>query len=76
MDATTGLLTPYGQYHTAPMPMLVHRGRIWRALEDATASTLWGIRYNPLIVSAPSSSHTSASMVPFSTIVSKLPSAN
>ncbi len=48
-----GLITPYGQYHTAPMPMVVARGRIWRAIEDATSSTEWGIRYNPLMISAP-----------------------
>ncbi|QYY35029.1 sialidase family protein [Ruficoccus sp. ZRK36] len=52
-DTQTGIITPYGQYHTAPMPMLVHRGRIWRSIEDATASTRWGVRYNPLIMSAP-----------------------
>ncbi|MDP0497743.1 MAG: sialidase family protein [Verrucomicrobiota bacterium JB024] len=52
-DAETGILTAYGQYHTAPVPMLVHRGRIWRSIEDATASTRWGVRYNPLIMSAP-----------------------
>ncbi|AHF90721.1 glycosyl hydrolase [Opitutaceae bacterium TAV5] len=52
-DTATGLLTPYGQYHTAPMPMLVHRGRIWRAIEDATAGTHWGRRYNPVLMSAP-----------------------
>lgn len=52
-DAASGLLTPYGQYHTAPMPMLVHRGRLWRAVEDATASTRWGQRYNPVLMSAP-----------------------
>jgi hypothetical protein len=52
-DTSSGLITPYGQYHTGPMPMLIHRGRIWRALEDATASTHWGLRYNPLLISAP-----------------------
>lgn len=52
-DANSGLITPYGQYHTAPMPMVTYRGRIWRTLEDATSSTVWGIRYNPLLVSAP-----------------------
>lgn len=51
--AETGLLTPYGQFHTAPVPMLIHRGRIWRSIEDATASTSWGVRYNPMIMSAP-----------------------
>ncbi len=52
-DVETGLLTPYGQFHTAPMPMLVHRGRIWRTIEDATSSTRWGNRYNPMLMSAP-----------------------
>lgn len=52
-DSASGLLTPHGQYHTAPMPMLVHRGRIWRAVEDATSSTHWGQRYNPVLMSAP-----------------------
>ncbi len=52
-DAASGLLTPHGQYHTAPMPMLVHRGLIWRAVEDATSSTHWGQRYNPVLMSAP-----------------------
>lgn len=52
-DAVSGLITPHGQYHTGPMPMLVHRGRIWRAIEDATGSTHWGFRYNPILVSAP-----------------------
>ena len=43
-----------GEYHTAPMPMLIHNGRIWRALEYATApSTKWGQRYSAMVISAP-----------------------
>lgn len=53
VDAATGLLTPHGQYHTAPMPMLAYRGRLWRAMEDATSGTVWGRRYNPVLISAP-----------------------
>lgn len=52
-DATNGLLTPEGQYHSAPMPMLHHAGRLWRAIEDAASGHAWGERYNPLLISAP-----------------------
>ncbi|MDP2337026.1 MAG: exo-alpha-sialidase [Bacteroidota bacterium] len=43
-----------GEYHTAPMPMLIHNGRIWRAIENAKSeSTKWGVRYSVMIISAP-----------------------
>lgn len=49
----TGLLLE-GEYHTAPMPVVTHRGRIWRALEYATApTTAWGKRYSAMMISAP-----------------------
>jgi hypothetical protein len=51
-DETSGLLTADGHYHTAPMPMLVHRGRLWRAIEDAGDGGNWGERYNPMLISA------------------------
>ena len=48
-----GLILP-GEYHTAPMPMVIHNGRIWRALEYATApTTKWGQRYSAMMISAP-----------------------
>lgn len=34
-DAAHGLLSDYDGYHTAPMPVLAHRGRLWRAVEYA-----------------------------------------
>ena len=52
-DAATGLLTPDGQYHSAPMPVLHHAGRLWRAIEDASSGHAWGERYNPVLASAP-----------------------
>ena len=52
-DAASGLLTASGHYHTGPMPMLVHQGRIWRAMEDAGDGGNWGERYNPMVISAP-----------------------
>lgn len=52
-DASHGLILE-GEYHTAPVPVLIHKGRIWRAVEYATAkSTSWGERYSAAILSAP-----------------------
>jgi hypothetical protein len=50
-DELTGLLVPTGQYHTAPMPMVEHRGRLWRAFEDAMGGTEWGKRYRAGVLS-------------------------
>jgi len=50
---TTGLLLE-GEYHTAPMPMVIHNGRIWRAMENAKSeSSKWGLRYSAMVISAP-----------------------
>ena len=52
-DKTQGLILE-GEYHTAPVPVLIHKGRIWRGVEYATAkSTKWGERYSALILSIP-----------------------
>jgi len=52
-DNTTGLLRE-GEYHTAPMPMVFHNGRIWRAVENAQSYTSeWGKRYSAMVISAP-----------------------
>lgn len=52
-DKTHGLILE-GEYHTAPVPVLIHKGRIWRGVEYATAkSTKWGERYSALILSIP-----------------------
>ncbi len=43
-----------GEYHTAPMPMVIHNGRIWRGVEYATAPSIqWGERYSAMMISAP-----------------------
>jgi hypothetical protein len=52
-DATSGLLTPQGQYHTAPVPVVEHEGRLWRAFEDAMGGLLWGMRYRAGMLSVP-----------------------
>lgn len=43
-SSTTGLLTSDAGYHTAPVPMLIHAGRLWRAIERRTIAGIqpWG----------------------------------
>jgi hypothetical protein len=52
-NAQSGLLRDDGEFHTAPVPVIVHRGRIWRAVEDAGGGAEWGFRYRPMMMSAP-----------------------
>ncbi len=49
--ATTGLIRS-GQYHTAPMPMVIHGGRIWRAFEDIGAGNGWPRHFRAFLMSA------------------------
>lgn len=42
-----------GQWHTAPVPVIEHDGRIWRSFEDAHTSDKWGERYRARMISAP-----------------------
>jgi iduronate 2-sulfatase len=41
-----------GQWHTAPVPVIEHDGRLWRAIEDAHTSNKWGERYRARMLSA------------------------
>lgn len=50
VDGTTGLIRS-GAWHTAPMPIVEHRGRLWRAVEDADGGDDWGVRYRPRMAS-------------------------
>lgn len=49
-------LTSRAEYHTAPTPVIEHNGRIWRAFEDASGGTKWGMRYLAMMLSAPADS--------------------
>jgi len=43
-----------GMFHCAPMPVIEHNGRIWRAMETAHGPILeWGKRYGAMMMSAP-----------------------
>ena len=52
-DGQHGLITAEGAYHTAPMPIIEHDGRLWRAVEDAMGGTRWGERYRARMLSIP-----------------------
>ncbi|MGK0240603.1 MAG: acetyl esterase/lipase [Candidatus Pelagisphaera sp.] len=49
----SGLLFDSGEYHTAPMPVIFHKGRIWRAMEDRNPPEKWGVNFRAFVMSAP-----------------------
>jgi len=42
-----------GQYHCAPVPVVVHNGRLWRAMEDRNPPEGWGSNFRSFVMSAP-----------------------
>jgi hypothetical protein len=51
-DDKSGLLHE-GKYHCAPVPITIHKGRIWRAMEDAMGPGGWGEHFRCFMMSAP-----------------------
>ncbi len=52
-DGSNGRLTTNGQYHTAPVPLVEHAGRLWRAYERRDPPTGWGTTFRAGMLSAP-----------------------
>lgn len=52
-DGATGLLLADAKYHGAPMPVVEHAGRLWRAFEDTMGPGRWGSYFNSFVLSAP-----------------------
>jgi hypothetical protein len=52
-DRENGLLLADGKYHCAPVPVVVHAGLIWRAMEDAMGPGGWGSHFRAFVMSAP-----------------------
>jgi hypothetical protein len=44
-NSSTGLLSTNGQYHCAPMPIIEHNDRLWRAMERRDPPEGWGSNY-------------------------------
>ncbi|MBN2315799.1 MAG: SUMF1/EgtB/PvdO family nonheme iron enzyme [Sedimentisphaerales bacterium] len=51
-DERSGLLMSEGEYHCAPVPVVVHNGRIWRAMEDRNPPEGWGENFRSFAMSA------------------------
>lgn len=51
-DGKTGRLM-HGRFHSAPVPVVVHDGRIWRAFEERVNDKQWPLHFASLVVSAP-----------------------
>ncbi|MDW8322253.1 MAG: sialidase family protein, partial [Armatimonadota bacterium] len=52
-DRTSGLLLDDARYHCAPVPVVVHRGRLWRAMEDTMRGGGWAKHFRTFMMSAP-----------------------
>lgn len=52
-DKNTGQILSGVVYHTAPTPLLVHDGRIWRAMEDGMGPGKWAENFRSFMMSAP-----------------------
>jgi hypothetical protein len=52
-NGLTGLLRDNGQYHCAPVPVLEHAGRLWRAMEWREPPQAWGVNYRAGMLSVP-----------------------
>src|SRR5262249_45281624 len=52
-DVKHGLLRGTGECHCAPMPILEHNGRLWRAFEWRDPPVAWGINYRSGMLSIP-----------------------
>jgi hypothetical protein len=52
-NSENGLLLS-GEYHCAPVPLVEHKGQLWRAMEDAMGPIKqWGKRYGAFMLSIP-----------------------
>ncbi len=53
VDRNTGILLDDGKYHCAPVPVVEHKGRLWRAMEDVMGPDGWGSNFNSFMMSVP-----------------------
>ncbi len=53
VDHATGVLLQDGEFHCAPGPVVLHDGRLWRAMEDAGGPGGWGHHFRAFMMSAP-----------------------
>jgi hypothetical protein len=52
-NPASGLLASNGQYHCAPMPVIKHNGRLWRAMERRDPASGWAPNFRACMMSVP-----------------------
>lgn len=52
VDEKHGLLIK-GRFHGAPVPVVVHAGRLWRGVEERVNDLIWPLHFSTVVVSAP-----------------------
>jgi hypothetical protein len=52
-DETSGVILGEGKYHTSSMPVVIHNGRLWRAMEDGDGPGGWGSHFRAFMLSVP-----------------------
>jgi hypothetical protein len=52
-DESSGVILAEGKYHTSSMPVVIHNGRLWRAMEDGDGPGGWGSHFRAFMLSAP-----------------------
>ncbi|MBL9139769.1 MAG: exo-alpha-sialidase [Verrucomicrobiales bacterium] len=52
-EPATGLLRADARYHCAPVPVVEHDGRLWRAFEDVMGPPGWGSQFRAFMMSVP-----------------------
>lgn len=50
---TSAVLRGEGEFHCAPVPLVEHQGRLWRAFEWRNPPTAWGVNYRAGVLSVP-----------------------
>ncbi len=72
VDDKSGLLYSDSKYHCAPMPVIEHNGRLYRAFEERRDLNGWGESFLAFVISAPvdadllnAASWTSTERIPF-----------
>lgn len=53
LDPRSGILRGEPEHHGAPVPVVEHRGRLWRAIEWRNPPNAWGVHYRAGVMSAP-----------------------
>jgi hypothetical protein len=51
-NISDGRITLTENYHTAPVPVVIYNGRIWRCFEHRDPGTGWAINLRPIAISA------------------------